>query len=129
MAKILVVEDEATQRLLYETEISDMGHEVLLAKDGLEAVNVVRKHRPEMVILDLMMPNMHGLDSLKKVLSINPNTLVIIHTAYSHYKDHFMSWAAQEYIVKSADLSELKKAIARVLAGRPRTIPSGRMNP
>ena len=118
MAKILVVDDEAAQRLLYETEISDMGHEVLLAKDGVDAVDKVRNNRPEMVILDLMMPNMHGLDALKKVLSVNPNTLVIIHSAYTHYKDNFMSWAAEEYIVKSSDLSELKGAITRVLARR-----------
>ena len=118
MAKILVVEDEVAQRLLYETEISDMGHEVLLAKDGIEAVDMVREHHPEMVILDLMMPNMRGLDALKKILSVNPNTLVIIHTAYSHYKDNFMSWAAEEYIVKSSDLTELKNAIERVLAHR-----------
>ena len=118
MSKILIVEDEAAQRLLYETEIVDLGHEVVLASDGVEAIDMVRKEKPDLVILDLMMPNMHGLDSLRKVLSINPNIPVIIHTAYSHYKDNFMSWAAEEYIVKSADLSELKGAIKRVLAGR-----------
>lgn len=118
MSKILIVEDEAAQRLLYETEIVDMGHEVVLASDGVEAIDMVRKEKPDLVILDLMMPNMHGLDSLRKVLSINPNIPVIIHTAYSHYKDNFMSWAAEEYIVKSADLSELKGAIKRVLASR-----------
>ena len=118
MSKILIVEDEAAQRLLYETEIVDLGHEVVLAADGVEAIDMVRKEKPDLVILDLMMPNMHGLDSLRKVLSINPNIPVIIHTAYSHYKDNFMSWAAEEYIVKSADLSELKGAIKRVLASR-----------
>ncbi|MCB0292939.1 MAG: response regulator [Calditrichaeota bacterium] len=118
MSKILIVEDEAAQRLLYETEIVDLGHEVVLASDGVEAIDMVRKEKPDLVILDLMMPNMHGLDSLRKVLSINPNIPVIIHTAYSHYKDNFMSWAAEEYIVKSADLSELKGAIKRVLASR-----------
>ena len=118
MAKILVVEDEESQQVLYEAEISEMGHEVLLAKDGIEAVEKVRKHRPEMVILDLMMPGPHGLEALKKVLSVNPNTLVIIHTAYEHYKDNFMSWAAEEYIVKSSNLSKLKNAIERILARR-----------
>ena len=58
---------------------------------------------------------MHGLDALRKLLSINPNIPVIIHTAYSHYKDNFMSWAAEEYVVKSSDLTELKNAIKRVL--------------
>ena len=117
MAKILIVEDEAAQRMLYEAEISDMGHEVMLASDGVEAVVKVREEKPDIVVLDLMMPNMHGLDALRKVLSISPNIPVIIHTAYSHYRDNFMSWAAEEYVVKSSDLSELKKAIRRVQSG------------
>ncbi|RMG23840.1 MAG: response regulator [Methanobacteriota archaeon] len=118
MAKVLIVEDEESQRLLYEAEISEMGHDVLLACDGVEAVDKVREHKPDVVILDLMMPNMHGLDALRKVLSLNPTIPVIIHTAYSHYRDNFMSWAAEEYIVKSSDLTDLKKAISRVLSAR-----------
>lgn len=119
MARVLIVEDEEAQRILFETEIQELGHEVLLANDGVDAVEIVRNYEPDAVILDLMMPNMHGLDALRKVLSHQPNMPVIIHTAYSHYKDNFMSWAAEEYIVKSADLSELKNALKRVLAGKP----------
>jgi CheY-like chemotaxis protein len=115
MAKILIVEDEVAQRMLYEAEISEMGHEVILAKDGVEAIEKLRQEKPDAIVLDLMMPNMHGLDALRKLLSINPNIPVIIHTAYSHYKDNFMSWAAEEYVVKSSDLTELKNAIKRVL--------------
>lgn len=118
MKKILIVEDEAAQRMLYETEISEMGYNVVLAKDGLEAVEMMQSEKPDLVVLDLMMPNIHGLDALRKLLGINPNIPVIIHTAYSHYKDNFMSWAAEEYIVKSSDLSELKNAIKRVLSTR-----------
>lgn len=114
MPKVLIVEDEAAQRLLYEAEISEMGYQVLLAADGVEAIKLVREENPDVVILDLMMPNMHGLDALRKVLSINPGIPVIIHTAYSHYRDNFMSWAAEEYVVKSSDLSELKNALRRV---------------
>ena len=118
MAKILIVEDEEPQRMLYETEISEMGHQVILARDGTEAVDAARKQKPDVVVLDLMIPKLHGLEALKKMLGNNPNIPVIIHTAYSHYKDDFMSWAAEEYIVKSADLGELKNAIKRALAGR-----------
>jgi len=118
MSRILIVDDEEAQRMLYEAEITDMGYEVVLARDGVEAVDKVRQQKPDAVVLDLMMPNMHGLDALRKILSLNPNIPVIIHTAYSHYKDNFMSWAAEEYIVKSADLTELKNAIRRVLSGR-----------
>ena len=116
--RILIVDDEARMRRFVRMNLELEGFEVLEASDGLEAIRKAREELPDLVILDLMMPNMHGLDSLRKVLSINPNIPVIIHTAYSHYKDNFMSWAAEEYIVKSADLSELKGAIKRVLASR-----------
>lgn len=115
MKKVLIVEDDAAQRMLYEVELSEDGYDVLLAKDGFEAIEKVREHRPDIVVLDLMMPNMHGLDALRKILSINPNIPVIIHTAYSHYKNNLMSWAAEAYVVKSSDLTELKNALKRVL--------------
>lgn len=116
MKKVLIVEDDAAQRVLYEMEISDMGYEVILARDGLEAVEKVTSQKPDVIILDLMLPNMHGLEALRKMLGINACLPVIINSAYSHYKDNFMSWAAEEYIVKSADLSMLKNAIKRVLS-------------
>ena len=115
MKKVLIVEDDAAQRMLYEVELSEEGYDVLLAKDGFEAIEKVREHRPDIVVLDLMMPNMHGLDALRKMLSINPNIPVIIHTAYSHYKNNLMSWAAEAYVVKSSDLTELKNALKRLL--------------
>ncbi|MGH1365682.1 MAG: response regulator [Calditrichia bacterium] len=117
MSKILIVEDEEAQRLLYETEIAAEGYEVVLARDGVDAIEKVRENEPDVIVLDLMMPNMHGLDAMRKLLKINPNMPVIIHTAYDHYKDNFLSWAAQEYVVKSSDLSSLKQAIRRALAG------------
>ena len=116
MAKVLIVEDEGAQRLLYEMEVAEMGNEVILANDGMDALEKFREHKPDVVVLDLMMPNMHGLEALRKLLSMNPNVPVIIHTAYSHYKENFMSWAAEEYIVKSSDLSKLKNAIKRAVA-------------
>jgi len=115
MKKVLIVEDDAAQRMLYEVELEEEGYDVLLAKDGFEAIEKVREHRPDIVVLDLMMPNMHGLDALRKILSINPNIPVIIHTAYSHYKNNLMSWAAEAYVVKSSDLTELKNALKRIL--------------
>lgn len=115
MKSILIVEDDDSQRMLYETEIAEMGYGVKLASDGDEAVEAVKKSKPDLVILDLMMPRKHGLDALREILSAEPTTPVIINTAYSHYKEDFMSWAAEQYVVKSADLSELKKAIQRIL--------------
>ncbi len=118
MKTILIVEDEPAQQLLYETEFQEMGFRTIIARDGEEAIEKVRQERPDVVVLDLMLPRKHGLDALREVLAADPNLPVIIHTAYSHYKDDFMSWAAEEYVVKSSDLTELKKAVERVLARR-----------
>ena len=117
MPRILIVEDEEAQRLLYATEIAAEGYDVHLAKDGVDALEKVAQCKPDVLVMDLMMPNMHGLDAMRKVLKQNPNMPVIIHTAYDHYKDNFLSWAAQEYVVKSSDLTLLKQAIQRALTG------------
>lgn len=72
MKKVLIVEDDAAQRVLYEMEISDMGYEVILARDGLEAVEKVTSQKPDVIILDLMLPNMHGLEALRKCSASTP---------------------------------------------------------
>ncbi len=118
MANVLIVEDDDSQRLLYAIELSETGYQVSLAKDGIEAVNKFREKRPDVVVLDLMLPNMHGLDAFRKILSIDSHIPVIIHSAYSHYKDNFMSWAAEAYVVKSSDLKHLKGAIRRALSAQ-----------
>ncbi len=115
MKKILIVEDDEAQRLLYETEIGDLGFAVALARDGVEAVEKVKSEVPDLVVLDLMMPRKHGLDALREILSSDPTTPVIINTAYTHYKEEFISWAAEQYVVKSSDMTELKNAIRRIL--------------
>ena len=68
--------------------------------------------------MDINMPKMDGIEAMGRILSNNKNVPVIINTAYSNYKDSFMSWAADAYIVKSSDLSEIKSKIKEVLANR-----------
>jgi DNA-binding response OmpR family regulator len=64
------------------------------------------------------MPKMDGIEAMGKILSKNKEIPIIINTAYSNYKDSFMSWAADAYIVKTSDLSELKDKIKEVLANK-----------
>ncbi|MBN2366506.1 MAG: response regulator [Calditrichaeota bacterium] len=115
MKKILVVEDEESQRILYQQEFTEMGYDVALASDGEEALRMAQQNRPDLVILDIRMPGLSGFDVLRDLLNDEPRIPVIINTAYTHYKEHFMSWAADEYIVKSSDLTELKKAVRKIL--------------
>jgi len=115
MARILIVEDNGAQRLLYGLELSDMGYKVILAKNGLEAIEEFRAQKPDLVLLDLILPNMEGFEVLRKLLCANPAIPVIIHTAYSAESKDNIRWAAEAYIVKSSDLTELKNTVRRVL--------------
>jgi two-component system response regulator (stage 0 sporulation protein F) len=118
MTTILLVEDDKNQRLLYEQELSHDGYKVVTATNGKEAVEKVQEQLPDIVIMDINMPKMDGIEAMGKILSANKKVPVIINTAYSNYKDSFMSWAADAYVVKSSDLSELKDKIKEVLANR-----------
>lgn len=123
MAKtLLIVEDDKNQRLLLEEELTSEGYSVLSVANGQEALAAVSKQMPDLAILDIAMPEMDGLELLGRLLSINHSLPVVIHTAYGSYKDSFMSWAADAYIVKKSDLTELKDTI-RVVLARPRGAP------
>jgi len=118
MTKILVVEDDKNQRKLYEQELSDEGYEVSVAPGGREALAQIEKDRPDLVVMDISMPGMDGIEALGKILGVDNTIPVILNTAYANYKDNFLSWAADAYVVKSSDMDELKKTIKEVLARR-----------
>jgi len=115
---ILVVEDDNNQRDLYVEELTADGYNVLSAADGRQALGIARESTPDLVILDINMPVMDGLDTLSRLLEDNSQVPVIINTAYASYQDSFSAWSADAYVVKSSDLKELKETIARLLKER-----------
>lgn len=115
MKTILVVEDDKNQLLLYEQELLLEGYNVIAAKDGLEAVKKVREQLPDLIVMDINMPKMDGIEAMGKILSEHKEIPVIINTAYSSYKDDFKSWSANAYIIKSSDLKELKDKIKELI--------------
>ena len=119
MSTVLVVEDDKNQRLLYQEELTEEGYCVLTAQDGRQALQSLRDKAPDIIVLDINMPVMDGLDTLSQMMEINSSVPVIINTAYVSYKESFTSWSADAYIVKSSDLSELKNTI-RDLLSRPK---------
>ena len=118
MTTILCVEDYKNQRILYEQELSFEGYNVITAADGKEALEKVHEHLPDLIIVDINMPKMDGLEAMGRILSMRKNIPIIINTAYSNYKSKYMTWAAEAYIVKSSDLTELKDKIKEVLEKR-----------
>lgn len=118
MSKILIVEDEQHQRELYSMELQDAGYEIDQAVNGKEAVEKVKTNKYDLVILDIRMPEMDGIEALGKILSRDKKIPIIIYTAYSNYKSNFMTWTADAYITKSSNLDELKGKIEEILSSR-----------
>jgi len=79
------------------------------------AVALVEKEEFDLIILDLQMPGLDGIETLGKILMKKRNLPVIIYTAYPQYKDQFLTWAADAYLTKSSDLSLLKEKVASIL--------------
>ncbi len=115
MKRILVVEDEASLRLLYEQELREEGYEVVTVESGEEALKKLEGDRIDLVVLDIRLTGMNGLEALEEMLLKNRNLKVIINTAYANYKDDFSSWLADAYLIKSSDLTELKATIRKLL--------------
>jgi two-component system response regulator (stage 0 sporulation protein F) len=115
MKRILVVDDDTSLRLYLQEELADMGYEVLTASNASDALKIVEKEDLDLVILDIRMPGMTGVEALPRILGIKENLPVILNTAYSQYKDDFMAWAANAYVVKSYDLTELKEKVQELL--------------
>jgi two-component system response regulator (stage 0 sporulation protein F) len=118
MATVLIVEDDEHQQLLFREELKEEGYEVVVAGSGQEALDMAKRVEPDIVVLDIAMPGMDGIETLGRMLSKNNQLPIILHTAYATYKDNFMTWSADAYVVKSSDLTELKAEIERVLAKR-----------
>jgi len=81
MAKILVVDDSALSRRVLRTLLESAGHHVIEANDGTAAIERYFLNRPSLVILDLTMPDMHGIDVLKKLRALDPRARVVVVTA------------------------------------------------
>lgn len=118
MSKILVIEDEKNLRQLYKQDLELDGHTVLTAKTAEEGLKKVESEQPDLVVLDIRMPGMDGLEAMGRILDRHPSIPVLLNTAYSSYQDSFMSWAADGYVIKSSDTGELRREVEHLLTER-----------
>jgi len=114
--KILVVDDEESIHLLYKEELEEEGYEVISAMTGEEGLKLFKEIKPDLVILDINMPGMDGIEVLRQMKQMSPDIPVILSSAYPEYKQDLASWASDDYIVKSFNLDELKNSVKRHLA-------------
>jgi DNA-binding response OmpR family regulator len=113
--KILIVDDDQHIRLLYKEELLEEGYDVDVASSGMEALQLFDKNDYDLVTLDILMPDMDGIKVLRQMKEKKPRIPIIMSTAYD-YRDDFAVWASEAYIVKSAELSELKEMIKTLLS-------------
>jgi len=113
---ILVVDDEESIRFLYREELEEEGFKVITAADGEEALRKVRDDRPDLITLDIRMPGMDGIEVLQRIREMDKKIPVIMSTAYGEYRNDFNVWASDAYVIKTANLTELKETIRRLLS-------------
>ncbi len=123
MPRVLLTEDEKDQRNLYHEVLTDAGYDVVDACNGAEAIEMCQRCKPDIVVLDIQMPGVDGIDALSKILPKNKALPVIFHSAYPNYKGNFMTWAADAFVVKTGDSSELVAAIHKLSSERGIEIP------
>jgi len=124
MEKVLCVDDDLSLLRLYQDELSEEGYKVILAKNGKEALAKFEKEKPQVVVMDIRMPVMDGIEALTAMMGKDRQVPVILNTAYPQYRDNFMTWGAEAYVIKSSDLTELKKKIREVLNKRKKQAKS-----
>ncbi|MFC1576608.1 response regulator [Candidatus Omnitrophota bacterium] len=111
--KILVVDDEPEFLEVAKIRLTASGYDVITASDGREAINKIKKEKPDAVLLDIVMPEYGGLSVLKRIRRIDKNLPIFIMTAFSN-EDKFelaKKLDASGFIVKTSDL---KKEIANI---------------
>ena len=114
--KVLVVDDEENIRLLFKEELEEEDYEVDTASNGLEALEKVKAASFDIIVLDIKMPVMDGIQALNAIKNMNKDQRVILCSAYGEFKQDLSSWVSDGYVVKSADTRELKETIKEILS-------------
>lgn len=115
--KILVVEDDPAHARMLKTLISDWGYEVVLADDGDTGVEQIRSRSFDIVLLDMKMKRLSGMEALSQIREYNPSLPVVMMTAYSSVDTavEALKIGAYDYLTKPLDFDRLKLTIERIL--------------
>jgi len=121
--KLLIVDDQYGIRLLLHEIFKKEGYEVFQAANGFQAIDIVIKDCPDLVILDMKIPGMDGVEILKRIKEINKEIKVILMTAYGELDiiEEAKKLGALRYFPKPFDIDEIKKVV-REHTSQPQTL-------
>jgi len=115
--KILIIDDDFSIREFYKTFFMENGFDVITAEDGIVGLEYFKDKKPDIILLDISMPEKNGLDVLREIREIDEEIPVFLLTAYEEHKRNFASLYADEYFVKtkkpSLILERAEKAIEK----------------
>jgi CheY-like chemotaxis protein len=116
---VLVADDNEVAQRLCKRVLEKAGYGVLIAADGLQAVDIALKHRPAMILMDVAMPGIDGLEAMKRIKTEVPSMPIVIASAHSMASDRerFLAAGADNVLSKPFRLADLV-AIVQSLAGR-----------
>jgi len=111
--RILIVDDEQGIRDVMTLFLEDLGYEVLTAETGEEAIKVVEKERPPLVLLDMTLPGMNGMATLQKLLALDKHIGVVMATGQIDEKlaKESIQLGAYDYVLKPFDLKHLELVV------------------
>lgn len=118
--KMLIVDDQKGVRRLLEELFKKEGWEVSSASDGCEAINEVEQVKPEVILMDMKMPNMNGLEAAQKILSKHNDITIIMMTAYGEVDEvrQAMECGVKKCISKPFDIIDLRNIVNELVLGR-----------
>ncbi|MBU4075210.1 MAG: response regulator [Euryarchaeota archaeon] len=115
--EILIVDDAAFMRMILKKIIAPTGNEVIEAVDGLDGVSKYKEHRPNLVMLDIIMPNMDGIECLKHIMALDKNAKIVMCSAIGQQSlvNDAIKIGARDFVVKPFDAAKVLECITKNL--------------
>lgn len=123
MSVVMLVDGDRYHRLLLSDELEHDGHDVVSAARGDEALDRLAASRPDLVVVELRLPDMDGMDLIGRLAAMDERLPVVVHTGTAGRHDEAMALLADDYVVKSSNLSDLMDSVRRLLPQRGAPLP------
>jgi len=122
-AKILLVDDEALVLLGWEHSLRSAGYDIRTAMDAKEAIKAVCEQGPDIVITDLIMPDMNGIELCRKIKALSPGTDVVLLTGFpgkqgDHQRDFIEAGGRDIFLIKPLSTHEIIRAVEAIMKER-----------